>query len=174
MLFHTTDNAHERMRKQYAKFCARGRSRFNKHRHYLQGREDYDALCAVPGVICVGVNRLERKLFVGIECIDVPDSNGRLREIGEFIITVSQQPPEFFVENITRTVDGHPHPHVSGCGTLCISTSKTELRCMMLDCQYASLISVVIHALRMDRRYVHLFNQYDSATLGKWPLKEVL
>lgn len=161
------------MRKQYAEFCARGKPR-DWNKRYRLGIEDYDKLCMVPGVRCIGITQDGHKLIVGTECIDVPDSHSRLREIGEFVITIRQMPPNFSVENATRTIDECHHPHVDPHGNMCISTGKTELQYAIVDGTFSFVVAAIIPALRMDCRHVTLRTQYQAAVLSKWPLKEVL
>lgn len=134
--------------------------------------QDYDELCAVPGVRCVGITTDKQQLLVGTECIDVRDAHGRLREIGEFIITITQHPPEFVMQNVTRTVGECHHPHISPGGNMCISTSKMELHCAIVDGECSRVIAVLLPALRMDREYVLIGTPYQKATISDWPLKQ--
>lgn len=159
------------MREQYAEFCARGKP-IDWDRRYKRALLDYDVLCAVPGVRCVGITRGKQRLLVGTECIDVHDAHGRLREIGEFIITISQRPPAFSVQNITRTVGECHHPHVNESGVMCTSMSRMELQCAIVDGQCSRVVAVLLPALRMDRQYVSIGTPYQKATISEWPLKQ--
>jgi hypothetical protein len=154
------------LRHQYAQFCV---SILGDASVYQNRANDFDALCAIPGVAQVGINWTKHCLFVGTGCVDALDGEGEVREIGHLITTFAPREKKFRFENVTRMVSNCPHPHISSDGTMCISDGKEEIMFAMIDCVFSKAMRIIMPVLRMDRRIVNLGHPYSF--IESWPLK---
>lgn len=158
------------MREQYAIFAASGFPDEWDSR-YGAAYDDFERLVGIQGVATIGISWIEPVLMVGTEQIDVEFAE-TVRDLGEFIIRISQNPPECVIENVTRKVVGYSHPHVNENGRLCISGASVEIPTGIVDGHFAEVVRVVVTALRMDERDVIRVTPYSHAGLGNWPIKE--
>ena len=147
------------------------------------GLHDYDLLCAVLGIASIGINWGDFSLLIGTECIDAIDKDGKLREIGEFIVKFFPRQKKFTFENITRTpmrqspeldqptvsTGYFHHPHINEDGVMCISNGNSEIMLAMADGVFSKAMKMIMPALRMDMRFVRRDTAYMELVL--WPLK---
>lgn len=156
------------LREQYAQLCARGDQAQAADR-YQTGWDDFPILCGFDLVTCVGINVEEQRLYVGTACIDVVDETGQLREIGEFIIGISRNPPTYRLDNVTRKIDESDHPHIYQ-GNLCI-TGREIIACAIADGKISEAVRILLAALSMRSDEVTIGTPYQKARLEFWPLK---
>ncbi len=161
-----------KIRADYGEFCAR----INVHAPDVwreRGVRDFPALCAVPGIVEIGINLESSRLHLLTEPIRALDNRGALRTIGELIITYYAVTKTLTIQSIeggktredTRMC---AHPHVLD-GTLCFS-GYSEMMYLFLDARISSAIHLLMPCLRMDRSVVEV--QHAYLPLEEWPLSK--
>lgn len=165
----SSNPANAPMRVQYAYLCAHAKPDEWDLR-YERGLADYDDLVREPGIVRVGIDWKQLNLVVGTCCIEVPDTTGTVHELGEYIIELHLNPPSYCIENTSRMIEGHPHPHIND-GRFCMPSGDQQLMLALQDGLPSQAIRVLLYALRMDPDYVEIGRPFSNAALDKWPLK---
>lgn len=159
-----------KIRADYGDFCAR----INVHAPDVwrdRGIRDFPALCAVPGIVEIGVNLESSRLHLLSEPICVLDRRGALRTIGELIITYYAVTKTLTIQSVegAKTREDTKvcaHPHVLD-GTLCFS-AYSEMMYQLLDARISAAMHVLMPCLRMDSNVLVLEQAY--LPLEEWPL----
>ncbi len=138
-----------------------------------RGIEDFPRLCAVPGIVEIGVNLEYSRLHMLTECIHARDAHGTWRTIGELIVTYYAVTKTLKFENVGRTQTREDkrlcaHPHVMD-GTLCYSAHE-ELMRLLLDARISTAMHRLMPSLRMDHDSVDIQTAYLD--LDHWPRRE--
>lgn len=128
--------------------------------------EEFDKLCAVPGVERVRVADGVIKVFT--EQVDI-NYEGRLYDIGRFRLDIYTSGSNGGVRayNLTRTVEGRNHPHVEGSGYCCLGNVHDGVAKLIGEYQYSVLAQIMCQYLRT----VNPSDWYQSIT--DWPLVAV-
>lgn len=169
---------YEDMRLQYAAFWAsRDTDAYTKTHKFAM--EDYDALCKIPGVRMVGISWGEQPcLVIGTDCVDVYcPSDGTIREIGEFTLTIEHTPPSFRFRNVTRVLRDHGraiayHPHINAEGVMCMPIGRQEALVAIADCRGSEAVKILLTALWMRAEEVTIGSAFPYARLEYWPIKK--
>lgn len=138
-----------------------------------RGVEDFPQLCAVPGIVEIGVNLEYSRVHLLTECIHARDDHGTWRTVGELIVTYFAVTKTLKFENVGRTQERDDkrlcaHPHVMD-GTICFS-AREELMCLFLDARVSTAMNRLLPCLRMDPDAVDIQTAYLG--LEHWPKRE--
>lgn len=156
----------------YGEFCSRiNHNSADEWRN--RGIEDFRRLCAVPGIVEIGVNLEYSRLHLLTECIHMRDDRGTWRTIGELIVTYFAVTKTLKFENVGRTQTREDqrlcaHPHVID-GTICFS-AREELMRLLLDARISTAMHRLMPCLRMDADVVDVQMAYLG--LEHWPKRE--
>lgn len=155
---------YERQRREYADLCALDLPDCVRIERYPEFLRDFDVLCSRDYFPCIAIDSAANSIFIGTKLAMLRKyGTGLLREIGEFIMTISKRPSAFCFENITRRDDGgYHHPHITVAGDMCIG-ERMELLAQITD---GELLAVA------DRLWVALNTSNGGAYSNpdSWPL----
>src|SRR4051812_43196403 len=116
----STRSLAEKLRQDFIELCLGGPATVSKEIRTQRALAQLFEFCRAPSVVHIGVNTGERQLVVGTPLIILPAQDKTLRSIGEYTVVMQTLPhSNFRCFNATRTIAGHPHPHVHSSGGLC-------------------------------------------------------
>jgi len=162
------------LNEQYAHLMALGDEQQYGERYALALR-DFPRLCAIEGVEYIGINWNKAALLLGTEYIVVEDCDGTERDIGHILITITQRPSAYKIDNITKTVSAYAsgraaHPHAFQGGQLCMASGNTAVMLAITDGRCSVAAELIVTALRMRKGTVNAGTAYVA--LSSWPSKE--
>ncbi len=125
--------------------------------------EEFNKLCAVPGVERVRVTDGVVQIFT--DNVEIK-YGGSVYDIGRFRLDIYTSGSNGGVRafNLTRTVNGHAHPHVKSDGNCCLGNIADGVAKLIGEYQYSVLAQVMLQYLRT----VNPSDWYKN--IKNWPL----